>query len=165
MSILQQIEHAKIEVAKSAIASPHVYHEWGRLQVAAQALSAARKEYAAALAAWRGLIEAAPPQWAKLAPPEPSIDGVPEPVRDQHGYIVLHNGREVVYRDEVAPGVAVRCTNCNQALEGIRADEREQCARLCESIAVTGPLDEERIYLLVAKMIRSRTDGVRDGND
>lgn len=67
----ERIAQARVEVAKAVIASPHVYPAWGRLHSAADRLSVAQLEYNAALASWRHLIEDAPPEWAKLAPPIP----------------------------------------------------------------------------------------------
>lgn len=71
-SLAEQIREAGISVAKSAIGSPYVYPEWGRLRGAAQKLGEAQAEYDLALAAWEKLIAPAPPEWKKLAPTIPT---------------------------------------------------------------------------------------------
>lgn len=64
----KQIRDAQISVAKSAIASPYVYPQYCRLKCAEERLKAAQEEYEAAKKSWNKLIEAAPPEWKKLAP-------------------------------------------------------------------------------------------------
>jgi hypothetical protein len=64
----ERIREASISVAKSAIGSPYIYPQYGRLTRAKSNLEKAEKELAAARAAWEDLIKDAPPEWKKLAP-------------------------------------------------------------------------------------------------
>ena len=64
----KQIQEARVSVAKSAIGSPNVYPQYSRLCEAKRQLLAAEKELKEARSAWDKLIEAAPPEWKKLAP-------------------------------------------------------------------------------------------------
>lgn len=64
----QRIADAKVRVAKSAIASPQMYHQWGRLSAAKRNLIAAYRELNEAQRDWDSLIAAAPPEWKALAP-------------------------------------------------------------------------------------------------
>lgn len=66
--LLVEIADAKVQVAKSAIATPYVYPQWDRLRCAKEAVRQANAELTAAQREWNQLIEAAPPSWKKLAP-------------------------------------------------------------------------------------------------
>lgn len=64
----QRIAKAKVELAKSAIASPEVYPQWDRLRAAKINLARAYTELTDAQREWDAIIEAAPPEWKALAP-------------------------------------------------------------------------------------------------
>jgi hypothetical protein len=66
--IREQIADAKVQVAKAAIASPHLYPQWYRLCRAKEKLRTAAAELDMAQRVWNSLIEAAPDEWKKLAP-------------------------------------------------------------------------------------------------
>lgn len=64
----QHIEKAKVEVAKSAIASPQIYPQWDRLRAAKRNLIDAYRELNEAQQAWDNLIAATPAEWRAPAP-------------------------------------------------------------------------------------------------
>lgn len=64
----ERIAEASVQCAKSAISSPYLWPQYGRLREAKKSLEKAEKELAAAQKAWDALISPAPPEWKKLAP-------------------------------------------------------------------------------------------------
>lgn len=66
--IAQQIEEAKVQVARNAISTPYVHHEWQRLRNAIIAADLAKQELYRARKAWDSLIAPAGKEWLKLAP-------------------------------------------------------------------------------------------------